>query len=59
MREIPFFDTYRKPGMFSQGILDDSSGVNVHGGIPTLWMKLGMLVLNLVVWLDAAWRLAG
>lgn len=45
--------------MFSQGTLDDSSDVNVHGPIPTLWVKLGMLFLNLVVWLDAAWRLAG
>jgi hypothetical protein len=38
---------------------DDSSGVNVQGALPLLWVKLGMLFLNLVVWLDAAARLAG
>ena len=45
--------------MGSQGVFDDSSGVNVHGTMPTLWVKLGMLFLNLAVWLDAAWRLTG
>lgn len=37
---------------------DDSSGVNVHGTVPVLWVKLAMLFLNLVVWLDAAVQLA-
>lgn len=36
---------------------DDSSGVNVHGAIPTQWVKLGMVLLNLVVWLNAAAQL--
>lgn len=45
--------------MGSQRVFDDSSGVNVHGTAPTLWMKLGMLFLNLAAWLSAAWRLAG
>lgn len=38
---------------------DDSSGVNVHAWVPTVWVKLGMLFLNLAVWLEAAARLAG
>jgi hypothetical protein len=32
--------------------------VNVHGTMPTRWVKLTMLFLNLVVWVDAAVRLA-
>jgi hypothetical protein len=32
--------------------------VNVHGIIPDRWVTLGMLLLNLVVWLDAAVQLA-
>jgi hypothetical protein len=32
--------------------------VNLQGAMPPVWIKLGMLLLNLVVWLDAAWRLA-
>jgi hypothetical protein len=32
--------------------------VNVHGTLSTLWVKLGMLALNLLVWIDAAARLA-
>jgi hypothetical protein len=39
--------------------LVDSSGVNVHGIIPARWITLGMLLLNLLVWLDAAAQLAG
>jgi hypothetical protein len=31
--------------------------VNVHGTLPTVWVKLAMLFLNLVVWLDAAVQL--
>jgi hypothetical protein len=38
--------------------LDDSSEVKVHGIIPARWLTLGMLLLNLAVWLDAAARLA-
>ncbi len=36
---------------------DDSSGVNVHGMIPPAWLKVAMLGLNLVVWVDAAAKL--
>ena len=36
---------------------DDSSAVNVHGAIPHGWLKLAMLGLNLVVWMDAVARL--
>ena len=39
-------------------VADDSSGVSVHGTVSLLWVKLGMLFLNLVVWLDAAVQLA-
>lgn len=49
--------TYRKAGIRAQGIFDDSSGVNVHGILPTAWVKLAMLVLNLAVWIDAAAQL--
>jgi len=49
---------YRKPGIHAQGISDDSSGVNVHGIIPARWVTPGMLLLNLIVWLDAAAQLA-
>jgi len=31
--------------------------VNVHGAIPRGWVKLAMLGLNLIVWLDAVARL--
>jgi hypothetical protein len=50
---------YRKAGIHGQRISDDSSSVNVHGIIPARWLTLGMLLLNLVVWLDAAVQLAG
>jgi hypothetical protein len=33
--------------------------VNVHGWKPALWVELGMLFLNLAVWVEAAIRLAG
>lgn len=36
---------------------DDSSAVNIHGTVPTLWLKLSMVFLNLVVWVDAAVQL--
>jgi hypothetical protein len=48
---------YRKPGIHAQGISDDSREVNVHGIIPARWLTLGMLFLNLAVWLDAAAQL--
>lgn len=50
---------YRKAGMRSQRLCDDSSRVNVHGTIPVRWVTLAMLLLNLAVWLDAAAQLAG
>jgi hypothetical protein len=48
---------YRESGMRAAKDVDDSSVVNVHGAIPTAWLKVAMLSLNLVVWLDAAVRL--
>jgi hypothetical protein len=45
--------------MSGQKFSVDSSGVNVHGIIPARWITLGMLLLNLLVWLDAAAQLAG
>lgn len=45
--------------MFGQRCSDDSTRVNVHVTLPTFWVKLGMLFLNLVVWVDAAVQLAG
>jgi len=50
---------YRKAGIFTAKPADDSSAVNVHGWMPALWVELGMLFLNLAVWLEAAARLAG
>jgi len=32
--------------------------VNVHGLKPALWVEMGMLFLNLAVWLEAAVRIA-
>jgi hypothetical protein len=49
---------YRKAGMHGWGIHDDSSGVSAHGIFLSRWVTLGMLLLNLAVWLDAAARLA-
>ena len=39
-------------------LADDSIAVNVHGTIPAVWLKAAMLLLNLVVWVDAAAQLA-
>jgi hypothetical protein len=39
--------------------LVDPIRVNVHGVIPGHLVTLGMLLLNLVVWVDAAAQLAG
>jgi hypothetical protein len=44
--------------MGAQGFFADSSGVNVHGALPTAWVKLAMLLLNLLVWIDAAAQVA-
>jgi hypothetical protein len=44
--------------MGTQAFFDDSSGVNVHGALPIAWVKVGMLLLNLVVWIDAAAQIA-
>ena len=41
------------------GGIDDPERVNVHGALPTLWMNLAMLGMNLLVWLDTAMRMAG
>ena len=43
--------------MSAEAFADDPTGVNVHGMLPAPWLKAAMLVLNLVVWLDAAARL--
>lgn len=40
-------------------LFDDSSDVNVHGAIPVLRVKLAMVFLNLLVWANAAMRIAG
>jgi len=45
--------------MVAGSVADDSIDVNVHAWVPTVWVKLGMLFLNLAVWLEAAARLAG
>jgi hypothetical protein len=50
---------YLKAGIYTANFADDSSDVNVHGWKPTAWVELGMLFLNLAVWLEAAARLAG
>ena len=56
-RELWGYTTYLKAGMSTARFPDDSSGVNVHGALPLLWIKLGMLFLNLVVWVDAGAQL--
>jgi len=45
--------------MGTANFADNSSAVNVHAWMPTVGLELGMLLLNLVVWLEAAARLAG
>lgn len=59
MQNLRVVRDYRKAGIRAANFADDSSVVNVHGGMPTVWVELGMLFLNLVVWLEAAARLAG
>jgi hypothetical protein len=38
---------------------DDPAGVSVHGAFPTAWLKVAILLANLLVWVDAAMRLVG
>ena len=38
---------------------DDPQRVNVLEALPTLWLNLAMLGLNLLIWLDTAMRMAG
>jgi hypothetical protein len=52
------FGDYLKPRIRRLSALADSSGVNVHGPLPTAWVKLAMLLLNLLVWIDAAAQVA-
>jgi len=56
---LPPSRIYLKAGMGIANFPDDSSGVNVHAWMPTVWVEVGMLLLNLAVWLEAAARLAG
>lgn len=56
---MPFPSTYRESGMRGERVPVDSANVNVHGTMPTVWVKTMMLALNLLVWLDAAARVAG
>ncbi|HEU5253003.1 MAG TPA: hypothetical protein VFU16_06735 [Solirubrobacterales bacterium] len=44
--------------MDTASLPDDSTAVNVHGTIPAVWVKAAMLLLNLIVWVDAAAQLA-
>lgn len=45
--------------MNTANFADDSSLVNVHATIPASWVELGMLLMNLAVWLNVAAALAG
>lgn len=49
---------YLKAGICTANFADDSDEVNVHGLMPTVWVEMGMLLLNLAVWLEAGARLA-
>jgi len=49
---------YLKAGIGTANFADDSAGVNVHGWMPAVWVEVGMLLLNLAVWLEAGVRLA-
>ena len=57
--KISVSPVYLKAGMGTANFADNSSAVNVHAWMPTVGLELGMLLLNLVVWLEAAARLAG
>jgi len=46
-------------GIGCSGVADDSAGVSVHGAFPLAWLKVVVVLANLVVWCDAALRLAG
>lgn len=54
----PETSAYLKAGIGTPGFSDDSSEVNVHA-LPIRGIELGMLLLNLGVWLYAAGELAG
>jgi hypothetical protein len=45
---------YLKAGMSTGKPPDDSTAMNVHGTLPRSWITVAMLLLNLVVWLNAA-----
>lgn len=49
---------YLKAGIGTFNFPDDSSGVNVHA-LPIRGIELGMLLLNLGVWLYATAEVAG
>jgi len=51
--------TYRESGMYCGELSADPSCVNVHATLPTRWVQLVMLGLNLAVWLDAVARVGG
>lgn len=51
--------TYRESGMYSGVLSADPASVNVHATLPTRWVQLVMLGLNLAVWLDAVARVGG
>ena len=53
------FPTYRESGMRGSELSADPASVNVHATLPTRWVQLVMLGLNLAVWLDAVTRVGG
>lgn len=58
LRAVPNGGVYLKAGICTAKFADDSDEVNVHGLMPTVWIEVGMLLLNLAVWLEAGARLA-
>lgn len=53
------FPTYRESGIYRGELSADPGSVNVHATLPTYWVQLVMLGLNLAVWLDAITRVNG
>ncbi len=45
--------------MYCGELSADPGSVNVHATLPTRWVQLAMLALNLAVWLDAVARVRG
>jgi hypothetical protein len=45
--------------MYRGELSADPGSVNVHATLPTRWVQLVMLGLNLAVWLDAVARVGG